>query len=228
MADERKKINTKRPFKDYELYVFDLDGTLYFQKELRLIMAGRLLGYYICHPFSVKELLIVKKFREVRDGWSDLSGDVDKKQYMAVAKAFNTDAVAVEKVIRRWIYVNPLDAVAKSKDKKLIEVIEKLHELGKRVVIFSDYPTEDKLKALGVRADGQYCSSDNAIGALKPSGRGLKVIMNDFSTDNKDVIMVGDRLEKDGMSAADAGCDYLILERGRKKRSMQYDLMALK
>ena len=35
--------------------------------------------------------------------------------------------------------------------------------------------------------------------------------------------MIGDRMEKDGEAARAAGIDYLILERKRKNRKLQYE-----
>lgn len=230
------KISMRKGFSEYDVYVFDLDGTLYFQKKLRLIMASRLAGYYLCHIWKLKELLIVKKFREVREKWDDIqaedtklkeitSATIDDAQYEYVAKKMGSSAATVKSVIKKWIYDNPLDAVAASKDIQLAAVIDNLKKLGKKVAVFSDYPTEDKLKALGITVDGQYCSAGENIGELKPSPRGLELIMNDFGFEPSQVLMIGDRLEKDGECAVNAGVDYLVLS--RKQSGRCYSLFVL-
>ncbi|MBO4904004.1 MAG: HAD family hydrolase [Lachnospiraceae bacterium] len=207
----------KKNIGDYKLYVFDLDGTLYDQPKLRAIMAGRLMGYYILHPFSAGDLLILQHFRKVKDGWTGNSSEEEIIKKVAADR--NTDIDRVRRIVRKWIYDDPLTAVAMTADRKLIGWIKSLREKGKKVVILSDYPTGDKLSAMGVSVDGQYSPDDPRIDELKPSPKGLMVIMEDTGIDADDILMIGDRMEKDGMSAVAAGVDHLILNRrvaGRK------------
>ena len=206
-----------RDFYDYSLYVFDLDGTLYDQPRLRMIMAARLALYYLCHPFKIRELMILSLFRKVRDSWTSSASDDDVIK--EVAKKTGADTEAVRSVVKRWIYDDPLSALPKTSDKKLIGIIGDLRKTGKKVFILSDYPTEDKLKALGVEVDGQYGPHDPRIDALKPSPKGLFVIMEDTGLARDEILMIGDRKEKDGECAASAKVDSLILDRhiGRRR-----------
>ncbi len=206
----RKDIN------DYSLYVFDLDGTLYDQPRLRMIMAKRLLAYYICHPFSARDLILLSHFRKVKDHWKDSSSEEDIIRKTAEDK--NTTADRVGRIVKKWIYDDPLSALAKTRDDKLIGWITKLRGAGRKVVVWSDYPTSDKLKALGVTADAEYSPEDKRISALKPSPEGLNIIMKDMDIACEDVLMIGDRQEKDGEAAAAANVDCIILERKVKKR----------
>ena len=197
----------------YDLYVFDVDGTLYYQNKLRVIMASRLLIYYLCHLNRVKDLFIIKDFRSLRDKAKDT-----EDLYELTAKKNKTDAKYVESVIRKWIYDNPLDAVAASKDEMLIDIIEKLKKNGKKVAIWSDYAADDKLKALNIECDYVYTAEDERVGELKPSPKGLKLIMEDLAVDAEKTLMIGDRMVKDGEAAQAAGVDYLILPKSRGKR----------
>lgn len=224
------KTNMRKSFDKYGVFIFDLDGTLYYQKKLRFIMAKRLLCYYIIHPLRIKELLILKKFREVRDKWDNIGinsneKSIDELQYEHVANLMNSSFDAVEAIIKKWIYDNPLDALLKSKDEVIAEHIRKIREQGKKVVIFSDYPVEDKIKALNIETDGMYCSADESINALKPSPKGLLKILDDMNASSDEAVMVGDRMEKDGLCAQNAKIDYLILERASIKRKKQYSIL---
>lgn len=201
---------------DYKLYIFDLDGTLYDQPMLRLIMATRLVCYYICHPIRIKELLVLKHFRKVKDKWNDNSSEGALYDKVAADKRVTSDYV--ERIVRKWIYDNPLSALLRVRDEKLAALIKKLRQRGKIVVIFSDYPTEDKLKALKIEADGRYGPEDKRIDELKPSPKGLKVILEDYGMLPEDALMIGDREEKDGMCARAASVDCLILKRNVRKR----------
>ena len=207
----------RRSVNDYKLYVFDLDGTLYDQPKLRLIMAMRLMLYYMRHPLSVKELIVLQHFRKVKDNWTGSSSEEDIYEKVAKDKCIEPDKVAG--IVKKWIYDNPLSALVKARDDKLAMWIDKLRQSGKKVVVLSDYPTKDKLDALGIKVDGQYGPDDTRIDELKPSPAGLRVIMQDYGVSCEDVIMFGDREEKDGMCADAAGIDRIILKRRLSKRN---------
>ena len=162
---------------NYEVYVFDVDGTLYFQRKVRMIMAKRLLCYYAVHPLRLKDLFIIKEFRALRE--EAQSADT---LYDDTAAKYSVSSEYVRDVIDKWIYKNPIDAVSCSKDEKLLCVIKKLKDMGKKIVIWSDYYADDKLEALAVDADAVYTADDsNRHIELKPSDEALKLIMSDFN-----------------------------------------------
>lgn len=223
-------------FDEYKLYVFDLDGTLYDQPRLRMTMAKRLFGFYCLHPFKIKELFLLQEFRKVKDSWDNdkaleisLSFEEDSRidsvdnkicEYIASKKRINKRVIT--EVVAKWIYENPLNAIYDSRDEKLIRIIELIRDNGHRAVILSDYPVVAKLEALKLIVDGAYSGTDSKIGELKPSPKGLKIIMEELNVDGSDVIMIGDRMEKDGLAALNAGVDYLILPRKIKARDNIY------
>ena len=203
-------------FNKYDLYVFDVDGTLYYQNKLRLIMGKRLLMYYLFHPLKFKDLIIIKNFRSLRENAKDTNGLFD-----ITAKKCNVSVSRVNEVIKKWIYENPIDALIASKDDTLLAIIDKLKANGKTVVIWSDYEADDKLKALKLSIDYVYTAEQERVGELKPSPKGLKLIMSDLRVAKDKTIMIGDRMVKDGEAAKKAGCDYLILSKSKKKREEQ-------
>lgn len=230
----------KRPFSDYDLYVFDLDGTLYDQPSLRKIMATRLIKYYALHPFRFMDLYYIYKFRKVKDKWEDYSekysdiynndyitsvkiGSLDVKVCSLLAKGKDSKTEKLCELVYRWIYENPLTGLAKTCDLTLTGIISELRKSGKKVLIFSDYPVENKLSAMNIEVDGMYCATDEEIGEYKPSPKGLEFIMKEHRTDRDRILMIGDRMEKDGLCAANCGVDYLILKRNIKDRN--YDLL---
>ena len=203
-------------FNKYDLYVFDVDGTLYYQNKLRLIMGKRLLMYYLLHPLKFKDLIIIKNFRSLRENAKDTNGLFD-----ITAKKCNVSVSRVNEVIKKWIYENPIDALIASKDDTLLAIIDKLKANGKTVAIWSDYEADDKLKALQLSTDYVYTAEQERVGELKPSPKGLNLIMSDLNVPKDKTIMIGDRLVKDGEAAKKAGCDYLILSKSKKKRDEQ-------
>ena len=203
-------------FNKYDLYVFDVDGTLYYQNKLRLIMGKRLFMYYLLHPLKFKDLIIIKNFRSLRENAKDTNGLFD-----ITAKKCNVSVSRVNEVIKKWIYENPIDALTASKDDTLLAIIDKLKANGKTVAIWSDYEADDKLKALQLSIDYVYTAEQERVGELKPSPKGLNLIMSDLNVPKDKTIMIGDRMVKDGEAAKKAGCDYLILSKSKKKREEQ-------
>lgn len=200
----------------YDLYVFDVDGTLYFQNKLRLIMATRLIKYYLFHLNRIKDLFIIKDFRSLRD-----KAENTDNLYELTAKNNKVSVERVREVITNWIYNNPLDAVKKSRDVRLIEIIKTLQSNNKTVAIWSDYAAKDKLKALSIDCKYVYTAEDERVSELKPSPKGLKLIMEDLSIEPSKTLMVGDRMVKDGEAAKAANVDYLILSKSARKREKQ-------
>ena len=203
-------------FNKYDLYVFDVDGTLYYQNKLRLIIGKRLFMYYLLHPLKFKDLIIIKNFRSLRENAKDTNGLFD-----ITAKKCNVSVSRVNEVIKKWIYENPIDALIASKDDTLLAIIDKLKANGKTVAIWSDYEADDKLKALQLSIDYVYTAEQERVGELKPSPKGLNLIMSDLNVPKDKTIMIGDRMIKDGEAAKKAGCDYLILSKSKKKREEQ-------
>lgn len=225
---------------NYKVYVFDLDGTLYDQPRLRLGMMMHLAGFYILHPLRIKELLLLQTFRKVKDNWDESVNSVaeeelaerdekdnhannsidalDKTICRYIADKKNVSVELVTGVVYKWIYKDPLELLHKVRDVQLIERIALLRESGKKVIVWSDYPVDDKLRALECEVDAVYSSTDERIMELKPSPKALRLIMQEHSVDNKDIIMIGDRYEKDAKAAIAADVDYLILERNVQKR----------
>ena len=209
----------------YLAVAFDLDGTLYDQKKLRRNMAFRLGTYYLFHPLRIKDLLLLKTFRQVRDHWDEIvktAGDADRNDpdaamYDYVARKHGADASRVEAVVKRWIYEDPLSVLPKYTDTDLAAYIASLRQNHIPVLIFSDYPIEDKLCALRIQADGMYAPGDERAIGLKPSPSGLMQILSDLNLKAEQLLMVGDRDEKDGESARRAGVDYVIVH-GKKRR----------
>lgn len=232
-----------RLFSDYQLYVFDLDGTLYDQPYLRMMMVVRLLKYYLVHPFNINELLLLQQFRSVKDKWDAenestckdvdscyISSGIDRLDYKIcsyIARNRNINVAKVASVVKHWIYDDPIESLKIAKDEKLIEYIDSLRKNGKKVAILSDYPVEVKLSALDCKADAVYSSTDDRIMELKPSPKGLNVVLSDFDVEASKALMIGDRFEKDGMAAINANVDYLILPRKVAKRSKLYDELGI-
>jgi HAD superfamily hydrolase (TIGR01549 family) len=80
---------------------------------------------------------------------------------------------------------------------------------NKKIIIYSDYPVEAKLKALELPSDKNYCSLRKEIGQLKPGRKALDLICSDFGCSAEKAVYFGDRDETDGAGARMAGITFI-------------------
>jgi len=81
--------------------------------------------------------------------------------------------------------------------------------------VLSDYPTESKLRALGLagRFSPVVCATDPDVDAFKPSPRGFLRACELWGLPPRDVLMIGDRTDVDAAGAIAAGMPCVIIGR---------------
>lgn len=212
---------------DYKAVIFDLDGTLYYQKPFRIRMLRYLIGHILTHPSSVKDVLLIQKYRQVREDWDKIEKkssyqediDLDSRQFAYVAGIKKVSPERVKKAVSFFMLEAPLKLLPAYRDEVMAMLIDRLHEKGIKVVVYSDYPVKDKLDALEITADACFTSADETIGCMKPDPKGLDVILKMLGLSAKDAVMIGDRYEKDGLAAEGNQMDYIIVSSSKKERN---------
>ncbi|THB71826.1 MAG: hypothetical protein D6B25_17985 [Desulfobulbaceae bacterium] len=107
---------------------------------------------------------------------------------------------------------------------RLIEWLEELHGLGKRILIISDiYLPAAHLKRLTERAGFQKYAEDLISSAdtylAKASGEGFRLVEDKFQLDKDRWIHIGDNPISDGLRAHEAGLNALVIhDPGEKHR----------
>lgn len=217
----------KKQLTEYQLILFDMDGTLYFQRPLQFYMGIKMLISCLSRQ-GLKEMIIILKFRKLREHWSKTmysnnNANIDHAQYSELANFCKVSTNEIERIVQKWIYEKPLDVLYRYRDNKLLVLIESLIIQKKQLAIYSDYPATDKRNALQLPPIPCFYSGQPEIGCMKPDPRGIMTIMSHYNIQNpSDVLMIGDRENKDGKAASAAGTDYLILKRYKFQRNKQY------
>lgn len=227
-------VMRKNSLSEYRAVIFDLDGTLYYQKPFRIRMLFYLLCHMLSHPRSAGDIFLMKRYREVREKWESYEQSevfpedmpLADRQYEVVAGQKGVSAGRVEAAVRFFMQEAPLSLLPDYKDEILAEAIEQLRKKDIPVIIYSDYPVEDKLQVLGISAELCFTSADEKINCMKPDPKGLRVILETLGLSAAEVLMVGDRCEKDGLAAAANRMDYIIVPASRKERGKMKSLFA--
>jgi len=193
-----------------KLVVFDVDGTLYNQRLLRVRMARDILLHTLrTGDFSV--ILVLRAYRRIREKFAE----EEKNDFEAilVAETANTVGCApevVRAIVAEWIEQRPLPYLASCRYPRLLDLFDGLRRKGKIIGILSDYPASAKLTALGLTADYIVSSGDQGIGFLKPHTRGLENLMAAAGENAEATVFIGDRIERDGLVAQRLGVVALI------------------
>lgn len=189
--------------------IFDVDGTLYFQRPVRKGMALRLAGYFLTHPWRWKELLGIYYFRKLRETEAGRTAALEEQIRGAARRAGVKQEERLKRAIQRWMFEEPLSLIRRHANEPLLRLLREMRAAGTRVIIYSDYAPEQKLEALGVSADAVYYPGRGGIEELKPSRRAMETILKTERVNPEHCVFFGDRPERDGKSAALAGIRFL-------------------
>jgi putative hydrolase of the HAD superfamily len=193
-----------------DLVVFDVDGTLYDQRALRIRMAWELCSHTLSTlDFTVPQTL--RAYRKLRENMADEEiEDFETELIGKTADSTGAPSDKIRAVVEEWIELRPLSHLAALRFTGLVELFSRLKRKGKSVGIFSDYPAAAKLAALGLAADFVVSAGDAGVKKLKPHPRGLEVLMKVAQAVPARTILIGDRGDRDGLAARRAGAACLI------------------
>ena len=199
--------------------LFDLDGTLYHQPPLRLLMAAELgvVPWFRHAPWEVSRVWrTLSVFRRVREELRALGRPelpLDRLQYTQAAERAGVPVGDLEATIDEWIYRRPLKYLPRVMRRGMADVLSGLQARGLKVGVFSDYPVGEKLEAMGLRAliSLELEATAEKVNAFKPHPRGFEVACCQWSLPSREVLYVGDRPEVDARGAAMAAMPCAII-----------------
>lgn len=191
--------------------LFDLDGTLYRQPPLRRRMLVELALAPLSGPRrALHTMRLLKAFREERELLRELgrpSESLAEVQFARPAARLGVPVEDVRRAVEDWMFQRPLRHLAPCAQPGLAASLERLRAAGLALGVFSDYPVEQKLVALGLQ--GAFAvrldATNPAINAFKPHPRGFALATERLGIAPHETLYVGDRLDVDVTGAHAAG-----------------------
>ena len=111
-----------------------------------------------------------------------------------------------------WMIDKPKFFIKTFQRKKLIAAVQSAKLRGVKIVIYSDNPVAEKIKALDFVPDFAFWSDDDLIKCMKPNPKGLRNIIRLLELNREEILYIGDRDDRDGACAKSAGVDYCDVE----------------
>ena len=207
--------NPLTPSRRLRAVLFDVDGTLYRQRPVRLRMAVELGMLAFTRPLQAPSTW--RALREYRNAQETLralpeGGDAAQQITLAAERA-GVSASDVTAIVDEWMIERPLKYLSGCRMHGLLELLDFLRAKHVRVGILSDYPAEKKLDALGIQHYFSLvlCGGDPDVAAFKPSPRGFLAASARWQLDPAEILYVGDRPDADGAGAAAANMPVAIV-----------------
>lgn len=201
--------------------IFDVDGTLYSQAKLRLLMVIEMAKFLTIRPRGLIDLKIVWNFRRIRY-WkaSRPETNLHDRQFIWGAQASEVTPEKVQQVVQEWMFERPLAYLRSCRYPGAQALFSQLQRQYIPIGIFSDYPAQEKLRALGLTAQVVVSATCAEVNRLKPDPTGLLLAARQLHTPVPDCLFIGDQEAKDGECARQAGMPYMILASHQKSRQL--------
>jgi FMN phosphatase YigB (HAD superfamily) len=218
-------LSTTTPSSPVRAVLFDVDGTLYHARPMRLRMAATLLLLPLRGPF--RALRVMKQLRgyrhaleEVRD-WPSSADNVATSHLNRAAELSGEDPERVWATVQDWFIKRPLPHLKRCLRAGTIDLLKQLRDDHCQIGFFSDYPVEDKLDAMGIREFASVCLSagDPSVNAFKPRPNGFARACELWNLPPEEVLYVGDRPEVDAKGSTAAGMRCVIIGSGGRAKS---------
>lgn len=207
-SSDRLEAEPPLDWSGIRLVVFDVDGTLYRQRPLRMRMAAKLLRHAATR-LDLSALTVLRSYRKLRE----TLGDEEVADFEVVLRRRTADAagVPIDKVgdiVDRWIDREPLPYLAACAYDHVGRLFGAIRRTGRGLGVCSDYPASAKLSALGLSADPVVTALD--VGLLKPNPASLQELISRTDAKADETLLIGDRVDRDGHAAQRAGAHALI------------------
>ena len=144
--------------------------------------------------------------------------DLTAAQLRLACESSNADPAFVSECVTRWMEQDPLEILHRHIQPGLVDFLQECKQRGLRLGLFSDYPADAKLTALGLDGlfDEVLTAQSPGVGAFKPDPRGLLLVAERLGATPERCVYVGDRAVVDAAAARGAGMACFILAKRAK------------
>lgn len=196
--------------------VFDVDGTLYRHRAVRLGMMTRLVLHSIRHPAQAVPILkVLQAYRRAQDNLRDMDpywSCIAEEQLQFACRTSGIPRDDAAQIVSEWMENIPLGLILPALYKGLEDVLRTAKQEGLLLAVWSDYPPLPKLQVMGLTSffDVVVCAQDREVQRFKPHPRGMEVVLQRLGLTRDKVLYIGDRLQVDGEAAARAGVAFIL------------------
>jgi len=192
----------------YDAWLIDLDGTLYWQTPVRLLMAAELV---LLAPHRIRT---VRRFRQEQERIrrepvvSAANGCPYEVQLDRTAAALKCSPASVAAVIHQWMERRPGKWLHLFRRRGLLDEIAAFRAAGGKTALVSDYPAATKLAGMGIAGLFDVVVANGETGgpaALKPDPAGYLQAAALLGSLPAKCLVIGDRDNADGEAARQAG-----------------------
>lgn len=201
--------------------LFDVDGTLYRQDMLRILMLVSMLKASVRNPFTIyRTIKIISVYRKEMELLRNKNGAGPEGQIPNTIQATGYSGDVVRECVDFWFRQEPLKYMKLCLCKDIINLIKDRKKTPMPLGVYSDYPAADKLKELGVYQcfNTIVCSQDEDVKALKPSPQGFVVAAHKMGLKPDQVLYIGDRYDVDAVGAKNAGMQFFMVNTRKGRR----------
>lgn len=213
-----RSVGAGADWNSIDAVIFDVDGTLFDHKGLRVPLLFELLKSIILGRARPHDLRVLKVFRAFRESLAvGEHANIGRAQYNGPARTLGMTSEAVEAIVTLWMVEAPLRHMKSSAYAGAREFACLLSDKGIRTGVFSDYPATRKLSALQIEVDVVRDASSEDIGRLKPSPDGFLRVADLLDVTPERCLIIGDRDDRDGEAARRGG--FMFLRKVHSSRS---------
>ena len=192
--------------------LFDVDGTLYRQAPVRVLMAAEMAvcavsGRAHVGGRVVRALSTVRTVREELRQLGCPAASLSELQFDRAADRIDESPAFMRQVVEEWMFQRPIKYLRLARRTDVASLVLRLKERGIALGVLSDYPADAKLRRLGLSRFFRVvlCTTEDEINAFNPHPRGFHHACQRLGFDPSEVAYVGDRVDVDAAGARAAG-----------------------
>lgn len=171
-------------------------------------MAVWLMSYYFLRPWRLREIFILRDWRRLREErFCAAEENFYKLQLAELSRRYQMPEGRVEEILREWLIERSRKILRFCVRKKVLAAVKANQLRGVKMIVYSDNPVREKLRAIAFIPDASFCADE--LRCMKPDAHGLKKILSTFELVPDEVLYIGDRDDRDGLCARAAGVNYL-------------------